>query len=77
MRARSERSEGVEGAERFHAGIDVAAGEGIPVHAVRNGVVASPVATNDFASLNEWLRIGPVTYVHMRAGRTRRNESVR
>jgi hypothetical protein len=40
--------------------------------AVRDGVVSSPVATGEFGSLNEWLRIGPVTYVHIRAGRARR-----
>ena len=66
---------GGEGAERFHAGIDVRVDEGTLVHAVRNGIVASPIATDEFGSLNEWLRIGPVTYVHVRAGRTRRNEA--
>jgi sugar lactone lactonase YvrE len=65
---------GGQGAERFHAGIDVRVDEGTLVHAVRNGIVASPVATDEFGSLNEWLRIGPVTYVHVRAGRTRRND---
>jgi sugar lactone lactonase YvrE len=65
---------GGEGAERFHAGIDVRVDEGTLVHAVRNGIVTSPIATDEFGSLNEWLRIGPVTYVHMRAGRTRRND---
>jgi DNA-binding beta-propeller fold protein YncE len=65
---------GGEGTERFHTGIDVRADEGSPVHAVRDGVVTSPISAGGFESLNEWLRIGPVTYVHLRAGRTRRNE---
>ena len=62
---------GGAGSERFHAGVDVRVDEGTLVHAVRNGTVTSPVATGDFGTLNEWLRIGPITYVHVRAGRTR------
>jgi hypothetical protein len=44
------------------------------VFAVRDGLVTSPIATGEFGTLNEWLRIGPLTYVHIRAGRTRRAE---
>jgi sugar lactone lactonase YvrE len=62
---------GTEGAERFHAGIDVREEEGTLVLAVRDGTVASPIATGDFGGLSEWLRIGPVAYVHVRAGRER------
>lgn len=57
-------------AERFHAGIDVREDRGTPVRAVRDGLVLDPVSTGDFDSLNEWLRIGPLTYIHVRAGRT-------
>ena len=60
---------GGEGSERFHAGVDVRVGEGTPVVAVRAGVVTHPLSTGDFGSLNEWLRIGDVAYVHVRAGR--------
>jgi sugar lactone lactonase YvrE len=63
---------GGEGTERFHAGIDIRADDGLPVLAVRDGTVASPVAAADFGTLNESLRIGAVAYVHIRAGRTRR-----
>lgn len=63
---------GGEGSERFHAGIDVRLDEGTPVLAVRDGTVSAPISTGAFESLNEWLRIGPVTYVHIRAGRERR-----
>jgi DNA-binding beta-propeller fold protein YncE len=62
---------GTEGAERFHAGIDVRIDEGTLVRAVRSGTVTSPISTGDFGSLNEWLRIGTISYVHVRAGRTR------
>jgi sugar lactone lactonase YvrE len=65
---------GAENAGRFHAGLDVQAPEGAPARAVRPGTVAHPVATSEFGTLNESLRIGPVTYVHIRAGRTVRGE---
>jgi sugar lactone lactonase YvrE len=65
---------GEENAGRFHAGLDVQAPEGTPVRVVRDGVVTNPMATSDFGTLNESLRLGPVAYVHLRAGRTRRNE---
>ena len=65
---------GSEGAGRFHAGIDVRIEEGTVVRAVRDGSAASPISTGDFGSLNEWLRIGPVGYVHVRSGRTRTGE---
>jgi len=65
---------GEENAGRFHAGLDVQAPEGTPVRVVRDGVVTNPVAASDFGTLNESLRLGPVAYVHLRAGRTRRNE---
>src|SRR5690606_22339714 len=60
---------GGEGSERFHAGLDVHAVEGTPVRIVRDGVVDDPTAAGDFATLNESVRIGPITYVHLRVGR--------
>lgn len=56
-------------AERFHAGIDVRKEANTPVVAVRDGVITHPVSTGELGSLNEWLRIGPLSYVHMRVGR--------
>jgi len=64
---------GTEGAERFHAGIDVREDEGTPVLAVRAGWVSSPLAAHDFGTLNESLRVGALAYVHIRAGRDRHN----
>jgi sugar lactone lactonase YvrE len=62
---------GGEGGQRFHAGIDVRIEEGTPVLAVRDGVVAAPLAASDFGTLVESLRIGPLAYVHIRVGRER------
>ncbi len=62
-------SRGGEGTERLHSGIDVRIDQGTPVVAVREGAVASPFSTGAFGTLNEWLRIGDVSYVHIRAGR--------
>ena len=65
---------GGENSGRFHAGLDVQAPEGTPVRVVRDGTVTNPVATSDFGTLSESLRIGPITYVHLRAGRTPRGQ---
>lgn len=64
---------GAEGGERFHAGVDVHAAEGTVVRAVRPGTVTSPLAAGEFGTLNESARIGPLTYVHIRIGRDRRD----
>jgi sugar lactone lactonase YvrE len=65
---------GGETANRFHAGLDVQAFEGNDVRVVRDGIVTHPVSTSDIGTLNESLRIGPLTYVHLRAARERDNE---
>jgi sugar lactone lactonase YvrE len=65
---------GVEGAERFHAGIDVRADQGTLVSAVRDGTVASVTAAAGFGTLTESVRIGPVAYVHIRLGRWKSGE---
>jgi sugar lactone lactonase YvrE len=70
----SGEARGIEGAERFHAGIDVRANEGTLVSAVRDGVVASAIAANGFGTLTESVRIGPLAYVHLRVGRYQSGE---
>ena len=60
---------GGEGSERFHAGLDVHAPQGSPVRVVRAGAVTGAISASDFGTLNESVRIGPVTYVHLRVGR--------
>lgn len=63
---------GGEGSERFHAGLDVHAAEGTPVRVVRAATSEDPLAAFDFGSLNESVRLGPVTYIHLRVGRDHR-----
>jgi hypothetical protein len=67
---------GAEGSERFHAGLDVHAPEGTPVHVVRDAVADDPVAASDFASLVESVRIGAVAYIHIRVGRDAHDEPI-
>lgn len=62
-----------DAADRFHSGIDIRVPHGTLVRAVRDGVVTEPAASGAFGTLNEWLRIGDVTYVHLRAARDRRD----
>lgn len=57
--------------ERFHRGIDVRVEQGTRVYAVRDGIVSSPISNDGVGALDEWLRIGDLAYVHIRAGRTR------
>ena len=57
--------------ERFHRGIDVRVAQGTRVYAVRDGIVSSPISNNGLGALDEWLRIGDLAYIHIRAGRTR------
>jgi len=57
--------------ERFHVGIDVRVEQGTRVYAVRDGIVSSPISNYGVGALDEWLRIGDLTYIHIRAGRSR------
>jgi sugar lactone lactonase YvrE len=68
---------GEAGHERFHAGLDVREVQGTPVRAVRDGIVSSPFATFAFGTINEALRIGDLTYVHIRVGRMQRGPGYR
>jgi hypothetical protein len=60
-----------EEAGRFHSGIDVRGEQGEAVLAVRDGVAQLPSTVSAFGTLNESIRIGPIAYVHVRAGRDR------
>ena len=53
----------------LHSGLDVFGAYGEIVRAVRNEKVTSPLANWGFESLNEGLRVGVVSYIHMKVGR--------
>jgi sugar lactone lactonase YvrE len=53
----------------LHSGLDVFGGYGQTVRAVLNEKVTSPLANWGFASLNEGLRVGVVSYIHIHVGR--------
>jgi streptogramin lyase len=65
---------GGDGRERLHTGIDVKGDVGEVVLAVRDETVQRPIATGPFGNVNEALRIGVMSYVHLRVGRDRRNK---
>jgi DNA-binding beta-propeller fold protein YncE len=65
-------SPGGDGRERLHTGVDVRGPAGAIVRAVRDEKVQRPVAATGFSGLNESLRVGVVSYVHVRVGRTPR-----
>jgi sugar lactone lactonase YvrE len=54
---------------RFHAGLDISAPAGTSVLAVREGVVTSLDGVSAFDTINEAIRVGSMTYVHLRVGR--------
>jgi sugar lactone lactonase YvrE len=62
---------GGDGRERFHAGVDVRADDGVSVRAVRDGVVSLVLPTGSVGALSEFLTVGPLTYMHIRVGRDR------
>ena len=61
---------------RFHAGLDISAPAGTSVLAVREGVVTHLDGVSAFDTINEAIRVGPMTYVHLRVGRDAHGRSL-
>jgi DNA-binding beta-propeller fold protein YncE len=59
-----------ESRDHFHAGLDVRADIGDKALAVSASKVTDPYANWGFGTLTEGLQIGPLSYVHIRVGRT-------
>ena len=55
--------------DHLHSGLDVFGAYNEIVRAVRDEKVTSPLPNWGFASLNEGLRVGVVSYIHMQVGR--------
>ncbi len=61
---------GGDGRERLHTGIDVRGPAGSVVRAMHDEKVERPTGATGFGNANESLRVGVVSYVHVRVGRT-------
>jgi sugar lactone lactonase YvrE len=61
----------------LHSGLDVSGVYGQTVRAVRDERVSSPLANWGFGGLNEGVRAGLMTYVHLRVGRDEKDEMLR
>jgi DNA-binding beta-propeller fold protein YncE len=60
----------------LHSGIDIFGAYGQIVRAVLDEKVESPLTNWGHGELNEGLRVGVMTYVHLRAGRSERDELI-
>ncbi|MGH9882989.1 MAG: hypothetical protein ACRD6N_16245, partial [Pyrinomonadaceae bacterium] len=56
--------------DHFHSGLDVFGAYGNIVRAVRSEKVTSPLANWGFGDLNEGLRVGIISYIHIHVGRS-------
>jgi sugar lactone lactonase YvrE len=63
-------SPGGDGRERLHTGVDVRGPVGAIVRAVHDEKIERPIGATAFDGANEALRIGVMSYVHVRVGRT-------
>lgn len=59
---------------RFHNGLDIAGGYGEVARFVRDEKVLRPIATENFETLREWIRMPTMGYIHVRVGRTQTGE---
>jgi sugar lactone lactonase YvrE len=53
----------------LHSGLDIFGGYGETVRAVRTEKVTSPIANWGFGGLNEGMRVGVISYIHLHVGR--------
>jgi sugar lactone lactonase YvrE len=60
--------------DHLHSGVDVFGTYGQTVRAVLGEKVTSPLPNWGFGTLNEGLRVGLITYVHLRVGRDERDQ---
>lgn len=63
-----------EGRDHLHSGIDVPGAYGAPVRAIYDEKVSNPLSNWEFGGLNEGIRVGVMTYIHLRVGRNQRDE---
>jgi len=63
-----------ESRDHFHAGLDVQAPVGTPVHVIENAKVSDPLANWAYGSVSEGINLGTVNYIHMKVGRNAKNQ---
>ncbi|HEX8176409.1 MAG TPA: hypothetical protein VF543_15070 [Pyrinomonadaceae bacterium] len=63
-----------EARDHLHSGIDIQGALGASVRAVYDEKVSDPLANWGFNDLGEGLRVGLMTYVHMRVGRNQQDK---
>ncbi|HKS30646.1 MAG TPA: hypothetical protein VJS44_22660 [Pyrinomonadaceae bacterium] len=63
-----------EARDHLHSGIDIQGALGATVRSVYDEKVSDPLANWGFGDLGEGLRVGLMTYVHMRVGRTEQDK---
>ena len=63
-----------ESRDHFHAGLDVQAPVGTPVHVIENAKVTDPLANWAYGSVSEGMNLGTVNYIHMKVGRNAKNQ---
>ncbi len=62
--------------DHFHAGLDIRADIGAQVLAILPATVADPYPNWAFGQLGEGLRLGPLSYIHMRVGRDSKGKAL-
>lgn len=65
-----------ESRDHFHSGLDVQADMGVPVLAVASEKISDPLPNWAFGGVGEGLALDRMAYIHMRVGRTLRDEVV-
>jgi sugar lactone lactonase YvrE len=65
-----------ESRDHFHAGLDVQAALGVPVHAILDEKIVSPLPNWGEGGLNEGMAINEISYVHMKVGRSPQDEAL-
>lgn len=65
-----------ESRDHFHAGLDVQAPVGTPVHVIETAKVTDPLSNWAYGSVGEGINLGTVNYIHMRVGRNAKNQAL-
>ncbi|HLG13619.1 MAG TPA: gluconolaconase [Blastocatellia bacterium] len=62
--------------DHLHRGVDIRGAEGEPVLSVLDEKVSSPVGNWDFGDSSEGLRVGLMSYIHVRVGRDAKGDLI-